>query len=243
MKKIIILVFCAISLPSIAQFTVSRLDGTPIVNGQTITVNGISAQVAEIKFKVRNTSTTDDINIKIKVEQIINGTGADFQLCFGDLCFFSVTPGNSYPPNFPVTLGPGETNGNFDHFWNTNLGDGVNPISYILKFYQVNDSGVEIGDNITITYRYDGTLSTNEFNSLTDLGIEVPRTLIENEFTFSSIKNGLANVYGINGNLIKSASFLSGLNSIDMSSCSTGLYFIVFDDLLGKKSTIKVQKK
>jgi hypothetical protein len=247
MKKIAILLFCAISLPTIAQFTVTRLDGspggTPIVDGQLITVTNISRQDAEIKFKVTNPSTTDPINVKIQVEDITNGTGADFQLCFGDLCFFSVTEGNSYPPNFPVTLDPEQSTGNFDHFWNTNLGDGINPVTYVLRFYQINDNGVEIGNDLTVTYRYDSTLGTNEFNNATDMGIEYPNTLIENEFVFSSIRNVQANVYGINGNRINSSSFQSGLNLIDMSTYATGLYFIVFEDIKGYKSTVKVQKK
>jgi len=244
MKKINILFALLITITSYSQFSVARLDGTPIVNGQTITVTGLSASQAEIKFKVRNLSTVNDINLKIKVEQIINGDGSDFQLCFGDLCFFSVTVGNSYPPNFPLTLAPGASNGNFDHFWNSNPGNGA-PIEYLLKFYQLNDAGQEIGDSVTITYKYNpAVFSTNEFDTLKSLGVDIASNIVNSQLEFTSNDELLtAAVFDLNGRLISNNQFTTGANAIDFSSMSSAIYIVNFKTSQGKSGSIKVQKK
>ena len=245
MKKILSLIAILLAaFSSQAQFSVSKLNGPIINDGDVYTFDGTSAAIAEFKFKVTNTSSTDDINVKIKVEEITNADGSDFQLCFGDLCFFSITEGNSYPPNFALTLGPGESNGNFDHFWNTNTGNGENfPIDYRLKFYQLNDAGVEIGNSISITYRYQPNLSSSEFETLKNKGIVLNSTIVTSSLNFNTTIDASVTLTDINGKIISKNHFLSGENTIDFSSLKSAIYFAQFENKDGKIGTIKVLKK
>ena len=105
-----------------AQMVVKKTDGTVMTDGQIFTYSSTIYAQALLGFYVQNTSTSDNIRIKIKCESITNADGVNMQLCFGGVCLSSITAGNSYPSGQPVIIAPGASTINaFDDFYNQNL--------------------------------------------------------------------------------------------------------------------------
>ena len=150
---------------------------------------------------------------------------------------------HDYLPSFPNEIAPLGTNGNFDHFFNAETGIDPNvPIEYVLKIFQVQNE-VEVGNSVTFTYRYDGTLSTEGFESLTNAGIEIKSTMVGNQFEVRTQQNAVMEMYDINGKLMGNHQLLSGENTIDASTLSTGLYIVNFKNDAGQKTSAKFVKK
>ena len=227
-----------------AQFTVTKHYGTAITNGQVFTYTTLDYAEASLGFFVHN-NTTSDINIRIECVEITNGTGAGMELCFGDVCLSSVSAGYYYPSH-PVTIAPNGTNSEFDHFYNTNPGDGQNPIEYKFRFFQVDSQGDEIGDSLMITYRYAGTLGIDGFdfsNELGAVGVMLKSTLIGNDLDIKTLKNVQAVMYDINGHLISNQALNAGNHSINTANLSSGVYIMQFKNEQGQSGSARFIKK
>ena len=165
--KLLLFNFLFVGLICQAQFSLSKTDGTPLTDGEIV---GFSATYEELKFHVTNTGTSD-INVKIKCTGLTNTDGSNFFFCIGGYCFNDIILGTTYPlvsqSALGVTIGPGDNQGDFDSFRNHNAGDGTSyPMDFEVKFFEVDNSGVEIGTPITITYRYDPALSIEDLNQV-----------------------------------------------------------------------------
>ena len=243
MKKIIFaFAFFALSYAQ-AQMTVTKLDGTPIVNGQIISFSSLIYNQASLGFKINNTSSST-IYTRIRCESITNTDGIGMELCVGPSCISDVVAGHSYPSN-AVAIPANGTNGNSDHFYNSNPGNGVNyPMDYVFKFYQVDTStGNEIGNSITFTYRYSPNLVKESFDeSLSNMGITLKSSLIQNQIDIQALKETNVKIYDLNGKLIKSVNIISGNNTIDASNLLTGVYILNCSNEEGKRGSIKIVK-
>lgn len=241
MKKILILLTILYFNGIQAQITVAKLDGTPILNNDVINFNSISDPQASLDFHVFNNSSA---NIKVKIEcvSLTNADGTGMELCFGNVCLSSVSAGESYPNN-PVTIAPNSSNGLFDHFYNTNAGNGQYPADYVFRFYQIDALGNEIGNSITLTYRYTSTLSTTNFNSLNSIGVSIESNFIEKELEITTVNNIEMNLYNMNGKEIRKQTLNSGNHTVDASSLSSGTYIINFKTDEGQIRTSKFIKK
>jgi hypothetical protein len=243
MKKILIalaiLTFCSSS----AQFSVVKLDGTPILDGDIITFTEATVSQASLDFHVVN-NTSAPLLTKILFVSATNYDGTEFQLCYLVDCYYNIVVGQSYPTtDFPIPANG--QNGNFDHFLNTNSGDGTNyPMDFVFKFYAYDSAGTEIGTPINFTYRFDPTLSSANFTSeLKNIGVSIKNTLVENDLEFNTENHISMNLYDITGKIVHDNSFESGNNKIDLSHLNSGVYFLNVTNEENKKVNVKIIKK
>jgi hypothetical protein len=249
MKKVLFLVACLTSSLSFSQMTMKKLDGTPINNGDilTYTVLGDSNNVsstdpAYLGFKIYNSSAAN-INVKMKLMSMTNATGSDLQFCIDPICVGTISVGSSYPSSGSSLVPANGQNGNFDHFVNSHAGNGIDPVIYVLKFYMINGFGAEVGSSITVTYKYDTTLSTPAFNDLKNKGITLKSTLVDSQIEFEATTGGTSEVYDVNGRLIANSRCTTGYNNINVSNLNTGVYIVSFTTDEGKKASMKIIKK
>lgn len=245
MKKLFLLLSVLFLNFAIAQspMTVTKIDGTPITDGQIITFDSTVINVATLGFYVHNNSNAD-IDVRIKCLSL-TGTGTGMQLCFGGLCYNNVIAGNSYPA-FPVTIAAGQTNTQFDHFYNSNQDTGGATMKdYTFKFYQVNANGTEVGNSVTFTYRYNPTLSVNNvtaFNQLENIGVNLKSNVLGNTLLIDASKINELTIYDLNGKLIMTETLILGANKVDVSNLSKGMYILNFKNEDGKSASLKAIK-
>lgn len=244
MKKIITIISVLTLQIGFSQITLSRLNGTPITNGAVLANSQIGYPLAEIGFKVRNTGVSTT-NVWVKCEDLINNDGTSFQLCFGEECLSEVVEGLTYP-SVGVTLAPNAANGNFDHFLNDNAGNGTFPLDFVFRFFQTNQAtqgGTEVGNSIMVTYRYNPNLTTDEVNQLETSGVIVKSNLIDNELVLDVLKSTTMSIYDLNGKVVYNSELNYGIQTIDFSSISSGVYVINFTNAEGNSSSKKIIKK
>jgi len=244
MKKIITLLALLTLQLGFSQITLTSY-GVPITDGSVLAKNQIGYPEAEILFRVRNNGTTTT-NVWIECENLVNNTGSNFQLCFGEECLPEVAEGIIYPTTGSVTLAPNASNGNFDHFLNDNAGSGTYPLDFVFRFFQTNQAtqgGTEFGNSILVTYRYDPNLTIDEVSQLETSGVIVKSTLIENELVLDVLKSTSMAVYDLNGKVVYNSELNYGVQTIDFSNISSGVYVINFTNAEGNSSTKKIIKK
>jgi hypothetical protein len=244
MKKGFVLLFSLFSIVSFSQMTLSKLDGTPINDNDILNYNIANETEGYLGIKVYN-SSSNGINVKAKCVSMTNTTGTNVQFCIDPICVANLVVGNSYPSATLSLLVPANgQNGNYDHFFNSNTGivQGVN-VDYVFKFYQVDDSDVEIGNSVTFTYRYNPNLSTPNMDLLTNSGIRVDATNVSSTLQFSSQKSVTLEILDLNGKKISSYSLAKGNQAVDVSKLSNGIYIMSFTTVDGEKLTQKFMKK
>ena len=140
----------------VLTYEVEDLDGNIFVNNQTVEFSVLDYPDASLGFYVRNTSS-ETIAMRIEVESMSGTDGSLMELCFGE-CYFGVTTGTSYPtnPSSPnVNIEPGQTQASSgDHFFNTDPGNGSDPVEYTFKFYNASEIGEQVGGEFRLRYRY-----------------------------------------------------------------------------------------
>ena len=144
-----------------------------------------------------------------------------------------------------MPLAPGGSNdGNVDHFANGYTGDTPGePVEYVIALVQYDDEGVQIGEPLrTFSYKYDTNLSIDDFSSLQNIGITVNNTVVKDYLSIDSNISGTISIYSINGKHIKNAQLITGSQSYDLSSLSSGVYVAKFTTQENKSSTIKILK-
>ena len=242
MKKLILSIFALSSISTFAQISVSKHDGSPIVNGQIVTFTQATDPQSSLDFYVHN-NTASPVLTKILFVSATNYDGTNFQLCYGTECIDNIVVGQSYPnPAFEIPANG--QNGNYDHFLNTNTGNGVNyPMDFVFKIYTVTAGGVEYGTPITFTYRYDPNLSNDSFTDLRNIGVEVNNTLVENNLELTTDNRITLELFDINGKNVYSENIESGNKSIDLSFLSSNIYFLNITNQVNQKASIKIIKK
>lgn len=221
-----------------AQFSVTKHDGTPIADNQVLTFNSLNYMDALLEFYVHNNSNAP-ISMQIECVEITNGTGSGMELCFGNVCLSSVSPGQYYP-NIPVTILPGGTNSQFDHFLNSNPGDGQNPIDYQFRFFMVNSEGDEVGPSTSFIYRYAPQLGV-ESSEAGRMGIVVRSA--NNNLEIQSAQNADVAIYDMNGKMLTTQKLESGISSVDVAHLSAGVYILNFKNAAGKTAAEKFVKR
>lgn len=242
MKRLLLTAFLMSGLCSFAQLSVKTLEGTPIVSGNVFTFNALEEPDNYLGFKIYNTSA-QSMKVRAKCVSITNSTGTDLQLCVGDVCLNTITAGNSYPSN-AVTIPANGQNSNFDHILNNNPGiDPTQPVEYVIRISQVDNSNVEIGTPVQFTYRYQATLATTTFDALSQAGIQVKSTLIQNQLEVKSQQNAQLELFDVNGKRVQSQNLVPGENAIDLSGLNAGIYIASFKNDAGQTASSKLIKK
>lgn len=244
MKKIILsaLVLLTFSFSTVAQFTVSKADGTAVTNGQTLTFNSILYAQASLALKITNTAATA-INVRIKCQNMINTDGQLMEVCFGPDCYGTTAIGNVFPASGSVNI----TTGGVDtsaHFFNNDLGISLSaPVDYVFKIYQVDDFGSQMGTPFIFTYRYDATLSNNTVGGLSTKSVTIKSTTIDNNLDLEVNSKSDFTIYDLNGKLVLANKLDYGMQSVDVSNLSSGLYLINFIDEKADAFSLKFVKK
>lgn len=238
MKKITFsLLFTMLFFSSYAQFTFETLSGTPIPDGSVFTYGTYADNDSKLKFKVTNT-TSSPIDIKIVSTSITNGDGTAFELCYGGVCNDNIALSGMYP-DYDYPLGPGENNGNYDHFVNNNPGDGESVMEFVFSIYAI---GYE-ENAITMTYRYDpALLNVGSFENLSSIGIHVQNTVVSNDLLFNAAQRGTVSLININGQVVADYKFTEGNQALNLNQLSSAMYLAKFTTAEGASSVIKIFK-
>ena len=242
MKKSILIILFIATFAASAQMVVRRTNGVAFTNNEIIPITSLTAPANNVGFYVQNTSNAP-IGVKIRCESITNATGADFELCFG-LCYPSVAVGGRYPGgNFnTVQIAANSQSGTGDHFLNNNTGTGQFPMDYVFKFYMIDSAGTEIGNSVTVTYRYNPNLSASSTADLRQIGISVTKNVTSDFVVINSEKTIDLDLIDINGKKISSTIVETGSSNFDVSGFSAGIYFLNFRTSDGQSAVSKIIK-
>lgn len=242
MKKILFLSLCMLGLTSYAQISVLRGDGSPINEGDIISYSTTAYPQANLDFHIHNGGASATL-VRMRAVSITNSTGSALELCIGPVCLSSIHSGSAYPSS-AFSIPANSTDIYANHIWNADAGDGVNyPMDFTFKVYQLDGSGNEIGNSVTFTYRYTGALSTNTFGSLTQTGLSLKGTLVQNQIEYNATTNGTISVLDTNGRIVKSTSVTIGDGIISTENLSNGFYILEFTNQDKKTASIKILKQ
>lgn len=240
MKKMTLLVAMLISGSLFAQlpYTVEDADGNPINDGDTLAFGSFEAPEAKYDFFVNN-QTSDPINVKIEFVSAVNADGSLFELCWG-LCYTEIAIGGDYPlGNDWVTIdGNGQSLAG-NHFYNQSDGGG-SPIEYVFRFHMVDGSGADIGENLTITYRYDPALGVGD-NQLAE--VNLASTVVSSMLEVQTQQDLTAVVYNIQGQVVANGRIASGGGGLAVGQLAAQPYIVVLSNDQGASKTIKFVKR
>ena len=243
MKKITLLLACFAIQSIFAQFTVTDGDGNQMTEGQIFTFSSLNYQDASLDFFVNNT-TSSPITTKIKCVAISNATGQNFELCYGT-CLNSVAVGQFYPQS-GVVVQPNSNSGPGNHFFNTFAGDGNSLIDYTFKFVQLNSAGAEVGNGLTIVYRYDpNNLSSDSFRTpLEKMGVKVLNSIVTNNLNLTVTKTTFFELFDVTGRKVFRNKLTPGNSSLSLSNLPSSVYIASFTNATtNKRATVKIIKK
>lgn len=241
-KKLLLLavVFAAFSMN--AQYVIVDGNGNEFTEGMVAEFDSTVYEDAELQFYITNNGG-DAINMRIDFVSSTTGNGDDFQLCFGE-CINNITVGQSVPPisNTPnfIAIGSGVTTGQGNHFYNGNPGNGIDIMDFVFRFYETDENGVDIGNELNFTYRYNPTLGTEDFNKL---DVTLSSTIILNEMTVKTVEELTMVVYNLQGKIVKDQQLSIGQQSVDMSGLSSQMYIVKFNNNEGASKTVKIVVK
>ena len=237
-QKFFFLSLFLVALGMNAQFTMEDHDGNQITDGQVLVFGGFLPDDPNASYEiyVNNTSTTEAIRMKAEFVSAINADGSLFEICFG-LCYTGIEIGQTFPPNANfVEVLPGEQTPEGNHLANAEAGNGVDPVEYVFRFYEIDTDGNEIGDDLTVTYKYDPLLGLNDANQL-DVNVFNSSS---NQLTVEVAEEMNMKVYNLQGRIVKSEQLNIGRQEINMSNLSAQMYILHFENNRGVSHTEKV---
>ena len=239
MKLLLSFILALTTAVSVAQFSVETHDGDPILDGSVWSFNIYGLGIAELPFYVNNESTTEEIYMKIEFVSAVNGDGSGVQLCFG-LCYVDLVFGASYPPGTElVTIQPGENQGfPGDHIANFVDGGG-NPIEYVFRFYQSDANGTPIGEDLTMTYRYDPNLGVGDNAP----AVALLQNLVTTQLKVRTQERLELSLYDLQGKKVGQFNLNEGDQSVDLTHLSAAMYMAVVQNDAGQQKTFKIVKR
>jgi hypothetical protein len=119
---------------------------------------------------------------------------------------------------------------------NADPGNGTDVLDYVFRFYQIDMSGNEIGESLSVTYRYDPLLSVNDNN----LNVNIFATSISDELNVTVDEELNLTIYNLQGKIVKSQRLNIGQQSINVSDLSSQMYIAHFDNGRGLSQTTKI---
>lgn len=247
MKKLnFTLILCAcLCFYGKAQIALAKEDNTAINNGQVITFNTTDEVPANLHYKIKNTSSSP-ISFRIKITDIKNADGSNFQFCYLTTCLPFVSVGSVYPPNSkPAITIPANSELSAGYtMWNSDTGSGVFPIDYELKYYMVDDFNNEEGIPVTFTYRYDpnGTLKVSEVKKDYHSFAELSDTMVRNNLQVTAKEDVAYAVYSMESRIILEGKLKKGNNQIETSLLRSGIYMVVLKNNKGESISKKIIK-
>ena len=211
----------------------------------------LATEAGFFSFKVRNNSE-GTINVQAELVEVVNGLPEEgsqaLQFCFSKDCYTDIIVGTVYPTDgqFAAILA-GETHreDSFDHIANFYGPTDGGVVDYTFRFFEVEvdeDDEVlgEIGESLLITYRYNPTLSTPDFNA--DFAL-LKSTILKDAMEIELDSDATLSMYDMSGREVLNRNLTSGAHHISLPSLSSNMYFVQLSNKEGAKQTIKVLVK
>ena len=212
-------------------FVIESEDGQVLENNQVLEFSSVQYPNASYIFFVRNL-TSESINVRAEVLNISGTDGSMMEFCFGE-CYFGVDLNTPYPLNSFVTIEPGETQTSVgDHFFNQDPGDGTNPVSFQFRFYMVDSEGNEVMSipelmtDYFVTYQY----QAQSFSLEENFSENIQLYLNEKILTITAPSEYTVSLFDISGKNILTTQLNEGINSIDVSNITNGIYILKYYD-------------
>jgi len=240
LKLSFIIIASLITFNTVAQLDLSTLTGTPITDGDVFNYDTNDLEDGKLKFVIANSSSTESIDVLIEVTSLSNTNGQSAQLCVQPICYYSVSAGSTYP-NTPISLGANQNNGPSDYFVNLDAGNSTDyPISYNIKFYTVDNSGIATGEEVNITYNYNPQgLDNSEFSARK----QIVNTSIKSQLKLNLIDNSHLFIYNNLGQLMLDEQLVKSTKNLDLSFLKPGLYFVKLTNAQQQSDVIKIIKQ
>lgn len=235
--RLLFLPILFLTLTMNAQFSVETADsGDPIVDGSVFNFNTVDYPAAALGYFVNNLSTTDEIYMRIEVVSFTNTDGTMMELCFGD-CYSGVSL-QSYPINSSVTIQPGSTQTSTgDHFFNMDPGNGTDVITYVFRFFQVDGSLNEIGDDLTFTYNFDPLLNAADAK---ELEVSVYPTVANETVNVTLKEAATVQVIDLRGRVVMTQKLEAGTSAMQVSNLPSQSYLLQFTTEQGASQVTKI---
>ncbi|MFT5237385.1 MAG: hypothetical protein ACI9M9_000977 [Flavobacteriaceae bacterium] len=239
-QKILFLSLLFVAISSNAQYSIVDGDGNVFVDGQIVEYNTVAFPDAELEFFVTNNGAAP-INMRIDFVSALNiNTPSGFQLCFGN-CYFDIEVGDSVPPGIGfIAIGANQTTGIGNHFYGDYAGSGSDIVDYVFRFYETDGAGVDIGNALTFTYRYNPTLGLDDLNKL---NVEIDSTIISEILSLETTEALDVIIYDLQGRVVLKQRLDVGHQQINMSDLSSQMYLVHFQNNRGVSYTTKVVVK
>ena len=236
-KNLLLLSGMFVAFAMNAQFSVHNDQGGEIQDGDVIVFDTYEYPAASIDFHVTN-EHTEDIYTRIEFVDAINADGSMFELCYGD-CYTGLAIGDNVPPAPDyITIAPGLSTGQGNHFYNFDPGNGSETLDYIFKFYQVEADGTTVtGTPLTFTYRYAPVLGQDD---LSKVDLTIQSTIVSNELVLKVNETMDMVVYDLQGRIVKQQMLEVGNQRINMSDLSSQAYILQFKTERGATQTTKI---
>ncbi len=234
MKKLTLIILLFSGFFGQAQFTLTNHEtGQQINDGAIITINTNDFTTHIIATNTGNS----DIYLTLEVQNIINTNGSEMQYCFGVAgggnCFFGMGVNDVKQGGNPLAPGASTQNTDIDftHHDGTAHDSNGNPLNfpnypkdYVIKIYASDtNGGTQIGNAITFTYRYDpnangidNVFSKDEFNVIS----------LSGKLQIVNKQNLKISLFDLTGKKVKSLEISAGVNEINTSNLTKGLYLI-----------------
>jgi hypothetical protein len=237
LKKLSLLSMLLGAFVAQAQFSVATHAGDPIIDGQTVTIGSAIAPNVSLDFYVTNENATTDINMVIEFVSATNSDGSDLEICFG-LCYTGVMVGQNYPIGDFVTIEPGQTQvSNGDHFKHLPTGS-ADIVTYEFRFFEVDGSGAEIGEDLTLTYVYDpALLGVNENNVV---NASIVSTMVNNTIEVNANEALTFTMVDIQGRIVNQTQLEQGVSRVNVAGLAAQTYLVVLTNNKGASQTTKV---
>lgn len=212
------------------------------VNGDVVEVGEIGDLATEagfFSFKIRSISN-DTIKVRAKLVEVVNGNPEALQFCFSKDCYTDIVINRIYPiDNQFAEILAGETHrdDDFDHIANFYEPENQDNVDYTFSFFEVNDDLEEIGEPLLITYRYNQTLSTPDFNA--DFAL-LNSTILKDAIDIKLDNDADLRMYDMSGREVFTKNLMSGTHHITLPNLSSNMYFVQLSNKQGAKQTFKV---
>ncbi len=217
-----------------SQFVVYEEDEgkTPYTDYQIFETHSTNLYLPETLFDFRILNTGDTIiDVRIHIDSVLNSDG-DAEFCINDKCSHPVLQGFYYPfdgEHLYIQPGHLQPYANTCKFANRTEGIDKNmPVDYVLKFYQIDKTGKEVGIPLHVRCRY--TSKTSAIDKLSTKGQQI---IFPNPAKYFVIINNLEPdaetivIRNIMGKSVKNIRLRDKREKrIDVSDLDRGIYII-----------------
>jgi len=246
MRKILIIASALLfSVASQAQnFHIENANDSSDVlsNGDVVEVGELGDLITKkgfFDFKIRNNSE-ETIKVQAKLVEIENGDPIALEFCFAVDCYTGIVLDQVYPTDdqyAEIEAGQTHIDTNTDHIVNFFEPENGEPVEYTFKFFEINDDLEEIGEPFYITYKYNPSLSTPDYEANF---AALNSTILNDSMRINLEEEANLSMYDMSGRKVFDQNLTSGSHQINLPNLSSNMYFVQVSNKEGATQTFKV---